>query len=186
MAVPVPTIEPATLVAGDTATWRRSLADFPASAGWILGYTLVSPAQRYTFSSTASGDDHLVSVPAATTVTWAAGAYQWRAQVSKAGEVFTVASGSVQILPSFASATDARSSARKALDNLQAYLADSNNLAAAQYQIAGRSLSRYSVPDLLKLKGHLEQEVAREDAAQRVARGLPDPRRTYVRFGPPQ
>lgn len=186
MAPPVPSREPETLVAGDTAKWQRSLADYPASAGWVLNYTLVNAAQRHTFSASASGDDHLVTVPAATTAGWAAGTYKWRAQASKAGEVFTVGDGTLVVEGAFGAAAESRTKARIALDNLEAYLADSNNLAAAEYQIAGRSLKRHSITELLKLKSHLQQQVRTEEVADRVGAGLPDPRRVYVRFGPPQ
>lgn len=182
MAAEVPTIEPATLVAGDTLKFTKTLADYPASASWVLTYTLANAAQRYTFAATASGDDHAVTVAATTTATYAPGNYDWRAQVSKAGEVFTVGAGVMTVQPSFATATDGRSSARKTLDAINAYLADSNNLAAASYEIAGRKLSRYSIPDLLQLRSTMETDVTREQAASRVAAGLPDKRRVFVRF----
>ena len=57
-------------------------------------------------------------------------------------------------------------------------------MAAGEYQIAGRSLKRYPIPELLRLQGSLRQQVRAEEAATRVAAGLPDQRRVYVRFGP--
>jgi acetyl-CoA acetyltransferase len=132
--------------------------------------------------ATASGADFAVTVAAATTTNYAAGLYDWRAQVSKAGEVFTIGSGQLTVQPSFASATDGRSSAKKSLDQVVAYLADSNNLQAAEYEIAGRRLKRLSIPELLALKSHLSAEVQRETAATRAAAGLPDQRRVYTRF----
>jgi hypothetical protein len=111
--------------------------------------------------------------------------YSWRAQVSKAGQVFTVASGSIVVQPAFAASTlDNRSHARKALDAVQAYLENPANLSAAMYEIAGRKLQRLSIPDLLTLRDRYQFEVAREEAAALVARGLPDKRRVMVRFGP--
>ena len=117
-----PTTEPDLIVAGDTAKWLRSLDDYPASGSWVLSYTLVSAAQRYTFSATASGADHLVTVAATTTATWVAGTYTWRAQVSKAGEVYTVGTGSLTVRPSFATATDGRSHARRTLEAIEAVI----------------------------------------------------------------
>jgi len=183
MAAITPTTEPTALLAGDTAKWLKTVADFPASEGWALSYTLVSAAARITFNATTSGNDYLVSVPAATTAAWTAGAYEWRAQVSKSGEVFTVATGSITVQPSFASAVDSRSHARKALTNIEAYLENSGNLSASMYEIAGRKLQRISLPELLALRDKYKGEVAREDAAANVARGLPDKRRVMVRFG---
>lgn len=183
MAAIIPTSEPVSLLAGDTAKWLKSLADYPASEGWTLSYTLVNATSRIAFSASASADDYLVSVPAATTATWVPGAYDWRAQVSKAGEVFTVATGSTTVKPSFSAAVDSRSHARKALTNIEAYLENSANLSAASYEIAGRKLQRIGLPDLLTLRDKYRAEVAREDAAADVSRGLPDKRRIMVRFG---
>lgn len=185
MAASTPTTEPVSLIAGDTAKWLRTLCDAPASAGWVLTYTLINASAKITFSATASGADHLVNVAAATTAGWAAGSYAWRATVALAGEVFTVSSGTITVEPAFGAATlDNRSHARKALANIEAYLENANNLTAAMYEIAGRKLQRISVPDLLTLRDRYRGEVAREDAAANAARGLPDKRRVMVRFGP--
>lgn len=182
MAAEVPTIEPATLVAGDTLKFTKTLEDYPASASWVLTYTLANAAQRYTFAATASGDDHAVTVAATTTATYAPGNYDWRAQVSKAGEVFTVGAGVMTVQPSFATATDGRSSARRALDAIDAYMADPSNLSAAEYQIAGRSLSRHNFSTLMEYRSKMAGIVANEENAARVSQGLPDKRRVFVRF----
>lgn len=184
MAAPTPTTEPAALSAGDTARWLKTLPDHPATDGWALTYTLVNAAARITFTAAASGADHLISVPAATTAAWAPGAYTWRAQAALAADVYTVGSGTLQIEPAFGAATDARSHARRALANIEAYLENANNLTAAMYEIAGRRLQRMPIPELLALRDRYVAEVAREDAAARAARGLPDKRRVLVRFGP--
>ena len=183
MAAITPTTEPTTLLAGDTAKWLKTVTDYPASEGWALSYTLVSATARITFTATTAVDDYLVSVPAATTAAWAAGSYEWRAQVSKSGEVFTVSTGTITVQPVFSSAIDSRSHARKALANIEAYLENSANLTASMYEIAGRKLQRINLPELLALRDKYKGEVAREDAAANVARGLPDKRRVMVRFG---
>lgn len=180
----IPTTEPATVNAGDTVRWRRALPDYPASAGWVLTYTLLNASGKITITASAQGDDHLVSVPAATTSGWPAGDYAWRAQASKAGEVYTVAEGRMTIKPSFGvSALETRSLARQALDAVEAYLADPNNIAAAQYEIAGRQLRRHTLPELWAHRDRLRLEVLREEQAERLAAGLPDRRRVFVRFG---
>lgn len=178
----IPTAEPAALAAGDTAKWQRTLPSYPAGAGWVLSYTLVSAAQRYTFQATAQGDDHLVSVPAGTTATWVAGTYTWRARVSLAGEVFTVGQGTLVVRPGFASATDGRSHARKTLDAIEAVIEGRASSAVLEYSIAGRQLRYMPVEQLLTLRDRYRAEVLREEQAQRAAAGLPDRRRVYVRF----
>ncbi len=185
MAAPTPTTEPAALLAGDTATWQITLADYPATDGWALNYTLINAAAKITFTSTAAGADHLINVAATTTATWAAGSYTWRAQAVKGALATTVASGTITVKPAFGAATlDARSHARKALAAVEAYLENPQNLTAAMYEIAGRRLQRLSVPDLLTLRSRYQWEVAQEDNRERAARSLPDARRVMVRFGP--
>lgn len=184
MAADIPTIEPTRLVAGDTLKFTRTLTDYSASDGWTLTYTLVSAAQRYTFDATASGSDFLVTVAAATTAAWVAGDYDWRAQVSLAGEVFTVGQGRITVAPAFGSATDARTHARTVLENIEAVLESRATSAVAEYEIAGRRLKNIPIGELLQLRDKYRGEVAREDAASDIARGLGDRRRVYVRFGP--
>ncbi len=183
VSAPIPYTEPARLVAGDTAKWLRSLPDFPASAGWVLTYRLVNAGAAYSFTTTASGDDHLVNVLAATTTGWAAGDYSWRAQAGLAGEVFTVGSGQIVIEPAFGAAIDARSTARQSLDAVEAMLMGRASSGVAEYQIAGRQLRHIPIPELLTLRDRLRMDVAREDAANAVARGAGVPGRIAVRFG---
>lgn len=183
MTAPIKTTEPALILAGDTAKWLKSLADYPASAGWVLSYALVSAAQRYTFAATAQGDDHLVNVTAATTAAYAAGGYEYRGTVSKAGEVFTIASGRLTISPAFGAAVDARSQARRTLEAIEATLEGRASSATAEYQIAGRQMKYIPIPELLQLRDRYRMDVAGEDKAAHIAKGLGNPGRIYVRFG---
>lgn len=183
MTAPTPTTEPALIIAGDTAKWLKSLADYPASAGWVLVYALVSAAQRYTFTATALGDDFLVTVAAATTAAYVAGGYEFRGSVSKAGEVFTVASGRLNIAPAFGAAVDARSQARRTLEAIESTLEGRASSATAEYEIAGRKLKYIPIADLLQLRDRFRRDVAGQDAADRIAKGLGNPGRVYVRFG---
>lgn len=177
------------LVAGDTLSFTTSTPDYPASAGWALVYKLIPAVAgegvAITLTSSADGDDHKVTASSAATALWTPASYTWVAYATQAGERYTLNQGVIQILPDPASAAslDGRSSARKALDAVEAYLADKTNLSAAEYQIAGRQLRRHSLPELWAHRDRLKFEVTREEAAERVAAGLPDGRRVYVRFG---
>jgi hypothetical protein len=184
MAPPIQTTEPASLVAGDTAKWLKTLADYPASEGWALTYTLVNAAQRVTFTAAAQGDSYLVNVLPATTAAWVKGDYSYRASVSKAGEVFTVATGRISIAAAFSAAQDDRSQARRTLEAINATLEGRATSATAEYEIAGRKLKYIAVPELLSLRDRLRRDVAAEDAATLAAAGMPGRGRTYVRFGP--
>jgi hypothetical protein len=183
MAADIPTAEPLSARAGDTWRWTRALADYPASDGWALSYVLINAGAKVTISASSDGDDHAVTVAAAATANYAAGAYEWVARVSKSGEVYTVGTGRITVLPSLSASTaDLRTHARKTLEAIEAVIEGRASQDVLEYQIAGRSLKRIPVADLLMLRDRYRAEVAREDAANRVALGLPDRRRVFVRF----
>lgn len=182
-----PTQIPAQLTAGDTARWQRSHADYPASAGWGLTYYLVKSGTRISFSSSASGDDHLVNVAAATTAGWTAGSYDYQECAVNGAQRYTLAAGRITILPDFAgtgaaSGLDARSHARKTLDVIEAWLENRANW-AAEFSIAGRQVRHIPVNELLMLRDRYRADVRREEQAARVAQGLPAGNRILTRFG---
>lgn len=183
MSAPTPYTEPARIVAGDTAKWIKQLGDYSAADGWVLTYTLVNATQRYTITGTAAGTDHLVTAAAAITAGWVAGDYSYRAQVAKAAEVFTVATGRITVEPTFAAATDGRSQARRTLEAVEATLEGRASSAVAEYQIAGRMLKNIPLTELLALRDRLRFDVLREEAAERAAAGLSPKGRITVRFG---
>jgi hypothetical protein len=160
MTAPIPTAAPATLRAGDTASWQISLADYPAGDGWSLEYTLINAAGKITFTSAASGNDHRVTVAATTTAGWAAGNYAWQCRAKKGAEVYTVNTGTVDVLPDFATltASDQRSFAEKTLAALEAWI-ENHDLAVAEYEIAGRRMKYIPVAELLTLRDKFRREV---------------------------
>ncbi|GGX01468.1 hypothetical protein [Undibacterium macrobrachii] len=181
---PLPT-EPTSVNAGDTVSWTKSLADYPASAGWQLTYTLINATHKITVDATASGADHLVQVTAATSAEWNAGTYAWQSRVSKAAEVYTVDSGNITVNPSFASQTtfDNRSHAVKTLEAIESTIEGRASSAVAEYEIAGRKLKYINPVELLKLRDFYRGIVRQEQAAERISKGLSDPRKIFVRFG---
>lgn len=185
MTAPIPTTEPASVNAGDTVKWLKSLPDYLASDGWTLSYTLINAGSKISITSTAQGTDHLVNVSNTTSAAWAAGTYDYRAQASKASEVYTVGSGRIVVKPAFSAATlDARSQVRKTLEAIEATLEGRASSATAEYQIAGRQLKYIPISELLVLRDRLRADVAREDSAAAVAAGLSPRGRIQVRFGP--
>lgn len=168
MSADIPTSPPTEVRAGDTAQWRRSLADYPASAGWQLKYTLVSPSAAYNFAATADGDDFAISVPPATTAAWAAGRYTLTEYVTDGTARFTLATTPVRVLADLAGATtagiDSRTHARKVLDSIEAWMETRAPVAGA-VEIAGRKIQNYPLGDLLALRDRYKAEVAREEHA---------------------
>lgn len=178
-----PTTEPTQATAGDTVSWSIALPDYPASAGWVLSYALLGSSGKLSISSVASGDDHLVNVPAATTASWPAGLYSWQAYATHAtlGR-FTVRTGMLTILANFATATDGKTTARKLLDAIESVLQGSANLSQKSIEINGKRIDRHSITELFSVRSRLQQEVQQEEAAAGIAAGLGSSNRILVRF----
>lgn len=183
----LPESVPASVRAGDTVSWRISLADYPATDGWALSYRLINSTAKIDIAAAASGADHLVTVAASGTDGWSAGTYTWVAAVTKAAERYTVGTGSIEILPDLAAVAaagyDTRSTAVRLLAALEAVLENRATRADLEYEIAGRRIKFMPLPDLLAARDKLKREVAAETQAQRVAAGLPAGNRVLVRFG---
>lgn len=177
------TFVPASFNAGDTVRWRMAPAAFPASDGWELHCTFASATAKQSLTAVADGQAFVFTVSAADSVAWPAETYRWRVRAIKGADEFTVCDGLCVVAPALAQGPVALSAARRALQAVQDYLANPGNLTTASYTIAGRSLSRYSLPELWQHHDRLKQEVAREDAALRSAQGLAPRGRVYVRFG---
>jgi hypothetical protein len=178
-----------TIRCGDTFSLTTTLADYPASAGWVLTYRLLprTAGAAIDIVGTASGDDHLSSASAATTAAWASGEYSWVSYVTKSTQRYTVSEGSVTLLPNPATATeyDARSKAAKALEDAETALANfqSTGGRVKRYSIAGREMEFDNAGEILKLVSYWSIQVTRERAVSAVANGYADPRRIYLRAG---
>lgn len=177
MTAAIPTTEPAELRAGDTWKWTKSLADYSAADGWVLKYRFKNAAGGFEITATASGSDFSISVAADTTTGYTAGTYEWTAWIEYGGEVFTVDGGTLQVLPNLragaaTAALDTRSHARKTLDAIEAVIENRATLDQMSYTIAGRTLQRMSVADLIKFKNHYAQLVQAEVNADKLKKGL--------------
>ena len=164
------------LTAGDSLNFTVVQSTYPASAGWVLKYRLVPRAvggAAISIVGTASGDDHLIQVAAATTAGWAAGIYGWSSWVEKLGEVYTLESGQLTIAPdprTVAAGTDTRTAAQAALDAITATLQGKATTADWLYRINDREVRSYTIQELLALETKLRADVA----AERRAAGLVD------------
>ena len=180
----IATIEPQSFTAGDTVQWTKSLKDYPASAGWVVTYTAINGAAKFTATSTADGDLHAITLAATATAAYAAGDYYFEGYASKAGQRFTIATGWWKVAPNInADATfDARSHARKTLAAIQAVIEGRASIDQQEYTIGNRSLKRTPIADLLVLMSKYETLVKSEDNALALAQGRPTKNRILVRL----
>lgn len=169
MSVTIPTTEPQQLTAGDSISWKISLADYPASQGWYLKYCLLSSNGKIDIQSAADGDDHLVIITAATSAAWVAGTYTMQRMVTNDTDRYTLDTRTVQILADLSAATgatDTRTQARRALDAINAVLEGRASRSDAEYEVtsggATRKLKSLTAEQLLTLQQHYTLIVWRE------------------------
>jgi hypothetical protein len=183
-----PTREPTALQAGDLWAWKRTdlVTDYPSSA-YSLSYIARREitGEKIAISTTGSTEGYTVSVSSTTTDNYEAGRYHWVAYITRTSDSarIEVDKGVFEVAPNRStSSADPRSFAQIALDNIETYLKDPTNLAAASYSIAGRSLSRWNRADLLTERERLKGEVTRERRAEQIAKGLGTNATIRVRF----
>ena len=168
MNLPAACIEPLSIRVGDSAEWRLSLVDYPASAGWGVSYTLVKAGDKITIESAADADDHVIHPTPTQSARWTAGQYAWQCRVSNGTDARTIRTGTIEILPDFAalstSGMDARTHARRTLDALEAWIETHDNT-VAEFEIAGRRMKSISIADLLLLRDRYRREVRAESGA---------------------
>jgi hypothetical protein len=102
----------------------------------------------------------------ADTQSWAPGAYAFEARQVSGGQNTSIKRGTLQILTpldSIADGTDVRSTAAKAVANIEAMLSGTASLECRRYKINNRELERYSVAELLQLLTFWRRELSREE-----------------------
>lgn len=179
------------LVLGSTLNFATTVAGYAASDGWTLHYRLIPRTSGSAIDITSAQDEddpdaHRVEVAAATTADWAAGICNWASWVTKASEVYDIATGVITLVADPRTATapyDLRSDAQVALDNVRAVIRGKASADVLRYQIQGRSLERYPMAELISLESKLAAEVFRETEAANLNAGLASKRRIFLRLG---
>lgn len=174
--------EPTSITAGDSVAWQVSLADYPATAGWVLHYRVINTDYAVDIVATVAGDAHAVDLPAATTAAWPAGRYSITRYVVNGTQRKTLSTGNITILPNLVAAQmhDGRSQAEQILDALtthyQKYV-ETGKGHWGEYEVAGRKIQFRNSADIIRQMDYWRGQVARE----RLRAG--GPRRLLVRFG---
>lgn len=181
-----PDEEPEELSAGDRWAWKRTdLTSY--GSGYTLTYelTLYAGAAPITLTATLSGSEYLIEVGQSTTAGYTSGDYQWVALITRDSdsERVEISRGVMKVNPDPAtSAADPRTTARKTLDAIEAVIEGRASKDQESYSIAGRSLTRMSVEDLLSLRDSYRVEVRREEQADRLKSGAGMNNQIYVRM----
>jgi len=174
-----PTTEPDKIIAGDRIAWKRSDldSDYPI-ASYSLKYSARlenAGSTEIEITATESGSDYIVEVGQSTTAAYTAGVYHWQAYIIRTAdsERITVDSGTWEVKANRdAATTDPRNHVKKVLDSIEATIEGRASKDQESYSIAGRSLGRTPIADLILLRDKYRTEYVREQRAERVANGL--------------
>jgi hypothetical protein len=182
----IPSIEPEQFAAGDTVQWYRSVSDYPPDDGWALTYAFVGAQGLFTATGVDNGDGrYLVTLDAATTATILAASYGWSGAVTQGLERHTIGAGTTVVLPDLLATGapfDTRTRARKILDAITATIEGTATTDQASYSVGDVSISRMPIPDLLVMRDRFTAEVAREEHAERLRKGLGSAQNIMVRL----
>lgn len=173
---------PASLIAGDTWEWSAGYGDYPAGT-WAATAYFENSSEAFSVSSTADGTEHLFAAAAAATDDFKAGRYFVQVRVVSGSESYTVESGwcYVKTDPASSVKVDHRSWARRTLEAVEAFLEGNATTAQQSMSIAGRSISRWPISELMQFRNELRAEVRTEEQGSAAGLG----RNIKVRYGAP-
>jgi hypothetical protein len=156
---------PATFAAGTTVRYRRSFADYPASAGWALTLHLNGPESIAHADAVADGDDFVLTLSATATAALEPGSYRWAERVSNGDEVYDVASGAITVTVNLATAVagDALSWARRELAIIRKIKEGRIDADVEAYQIDGRSWQKIPMERVWVREADLNRLIAAEE-----------------------
>lgn len=180
-----PTVEPGLqeygfpIVAGNTINWKKPnlYSDYPNSA-YVIVYKATlngTPGTSFTVTGSVTTEEWLFKITDGNSATFTPGIYQWNLYVTKSAtdERIRIDSGVLEVVPNISTNTsvDVQSHARKVLTAIEAVIEGRASQDQMSYSIAGRSLSRMSIDDLLTFRNRYKAEWNKEKRIQRSRAG---------------
>lgn len=184
-----PTSEPNELQLGDFWAWKRTdlSTDYP-TASYALSYefNLVdgSTAANFTLTATESNDEYIIEV--SNTTSYTSGEYNWVSYITRSSDSARIklSEGFTEIQENYATTTSSvRSHAKKVLDAIEAVIENRATMDQSSMSIAGRSLSRLTIDELLQFRDRYKAEYLKEVKIARIKNGLASGNTIKVNFG---
>lgn len=171
-----PTQEPYQLQLGDRWVWvREDLNNDYDTDDYSLSYEFNivdgSTAVNFTITATEANDKYYVEVASTTTANYTKGNYHWYAYITRSSdsERIMIDEGYTEIVDNYATtSSDIRSHAKTCLDAIEAVIENRASIDQQSMSIAGRSLSRMSIDDLLSFRNYYKAEYLKEVKKQRA------------------
>ena len=172
-----PTQEPDTIVIGDRLVWRRDdIADTYPTSTFALTYEFHKDSggggsHQFEITATEADSTYFIEVGSSTTASYTDGDYIWNAYITRSAdsERIRIDTGRSTVVLNLANTNaDLRSHAKKVLDNIEAVLENRASIDQSSFSIAGRSLSRMSIDELLTFRDRYHAEYLEEIKKARI------------------
>jgi hypothetical protein len=158
---------PGQIIAGTTYEWAISLPSFRPADGFSLEFHLAG-ASYVSINATVLDDDTFkVKIVPANTSSFPAGIYGRQYLAKKSGDVYVELEGTVEVRPLLGATVDARSTARRIVDAIDALIEGRATSDQMSYQIGNRALARIPLPDLKQMREYYARIDASESRAGR-------------------
>jgi hypothetical protein len=180
MAATIPSIEPATIVAGDSVAWTKSITSYAGTLSYSL-QLFGSTDTPILFSASGSGPNYSVTLAPALTALWKPGRYIWTSYIDDGTNRHSVDGGEMVVLSNPAAAFGA-THATRTLAIIEAALEGRLPRGLETYVIDGQSIAKIPLETLVRLRSVYADWVKNEYAQDRINRGLGNPRNTFARF----
>ena len=169
-----PTNVPAVLQLGDFWAWKKDnlATDYP-TADYSLSYefNLIdgATASNFTLTATESNDEYIIEV--SNTTSYTSGEYNWVSYITRSSDSARIklSEGFTEIQENYATTTSSvRSHAKKVLDAIEAVIENRATMDQSSMSIAGRSLSRLTIDELLQFRDRYKAEYLKEVKKARI------------------
>ena len=186
------TKEPSSLVLGDFWAWRRDdlASDYPVGE-YALTYEFHEDSggggtAKFTLTATEADSTYFIEAASSSTTSYDVGDYIWEAYITKSSDSnrIMVDSGRTTITQNLANTNaDLRSHAKKVLDAIEAVIENRASMDQSSMSIAGRSLSRMSIDELLTFRDRYKSEYLKEIKLARIRNKQGSGNTIKVNFG---
>ena len=189
-AANAPEGEPTTIVVGDFIQWKRSdlVQDYPVathSAEYVARITGGGASEIKLAANESDPTFYLFTVDSITSTDYVPGYYHWQLEITEtaSGNRIVVDTGTFTALADLdVNNTDPRTHAEIMVDKIQALLEGRADKDVSSYSIAGRSITKMSVQELIDWRDYYRREAKKEKRDSDIKNGRPTNTTVKVRF----
>lgn len=189
-AANAPEGEPTTVVVGDFIQWKRSdlVQDYPVathSAEYVARITGGGSSEIKLAATEGDPTYYLFTVDSVTSADFVPGYYHWQLEITEtaSGNRIVVDTGTFTALADLdVNNTDPRTHAEIMVDKIEALLQGRADKDVSSYSIAGRSITKMSVTELIDWRDYYRREAKKEKRDSDIKNGRPTNTTVKVRF----